>query len=197
MRHTHTTRLGLHQGLWRFALLVLAFVASSCGGDSEPGSTDPQPTSAEARMTADGVLEAYREAYNAADIDELMSLFDADSIVTNHPAALYQGVGSGNGTLSGLVEIREANELDRGNAAEVGAYEFTNVKITGDTITWDHTWLGANGAEWCGAGHSAVMSDGRFVTWTYADPATNVPCSPDCSPGDAFQEQAPAACNRS
>ncbi|NIR40236.1 MAG: hypothetical protein GWN07_30950, partial [Actinobacteria bacterium] len=76
-----------------------------------------------------------------------------------------------------------------------GAYEFLDVEVSGDTITWDHTWEGVNGAEWCGEGHNAVIVDSVFVTWNYAQDTH--PCSPDCTFADVFQEPLPDVCRRS
>ena len=179
-------------GRCRVLLVVLALGGAACGGDDD--SDTPAGAGADTSATHEEVIETYRTAYNAGDIDAVMALFTEDSVLIDHPTALFGGVGDGGNSLTGLVEIREANDVDRGTAAEIDAYEFLNVEDEGDTISWDHTWEGLNGAEWCGEGHSAVIAEGKFVSWNYA-PDTH-PCSPDCSFDDAVGDNPPEACRR-
>ena len=186
-------------------LLVGALAVAACGGDdggAESSGDDAADDAGEAddgtgetTMSPEEVVEAYRLAYNADEIDGVMALFSEESILVDHPTALFGGVGDGGNTLTGLDEIRQANAQDRTSAADGGAYEFLDVEVSGDTITWDHTWEGVNGAEWCGEGHNAVIVDRVFVTWNYAQDTH--PCSPDCTFADVFQEPLPDVCRRS
>ena len=52
------------------AVILMALVLGVCGGDDgDPAST----------------LEGYTAAYNAGDIDELMTFFSEESVMTGHP----------------------------------------------------------------------------------------------------------------
>ena len=141
------------------------------------------------------VIEVFRVAYNTGDMDSLEALFTEESVIIDHPSALFQGFGSDGKSLAGLQEIRAGNEWDRQNAAPAEAYEFVNVEVDGDTVTWDHAWEGANLAEWCGEGHSATVIDGKVITWSYS-PETH-PCAADCAFEDVFTEgDMPDRCRR-
>lgn len=173
-------------------LVIGSALVGACGGDdgSRVSAREDDDTAAAPLE----VIDTYRIAYNAGDIDEVMALFTEESTLIDHPTALFGGVGDGGNTLTGVDEIREANVVDRATAAQSSAYEFVNVRLADGAVLWDHRWVGLNGAEWCGHGHRAVISEGRFVTWSYADPQ---PCSPDCSFADAFDDNPPEACRRS
>jgi hypothetical protein len=190
-------------------LLALGLIAAACGRDDDSSSEPTEETTQETTQetteetteettdvaveettdVAVEVIEEYRIAYNADDMDGVMALFTEESVLTGHA-----GLDT---SWTGLDEIRESNVVDRASAAEADAYVFVNVEANGDTVTWNHTWLSATGVEWCGEGHSAVIGEGKFVTWTYA-PANQIhPCSPDCALADAFADgQAPDVCDR-
>jgi hypothetical protein len=77
------------------ALVVLSVAGgvAACGDDSETGSAESTGSPTE-------VLEAYRVAYNAADMDGVMALFTDESVLVDHPTALFGGVGDGGNTLT-------------------------------------------------------------------------------------------------
>ncbi len=132
------------------AAMSMALLTSACGGGSDPadgGGTDPAAT-----------VEGYIAAYNAHDVDEVMTFFSEDSVVTGHPAAA---------TSTGLDQIRALHQQDINSAADENAYTISNVQVSGDTVTWDHVWVHADGNEFCKFGHEAVVADGKFVTWTW------------------------------
>lgn len=171
----------------------MALVATACGGDSEPSSEGA--ASEPASDSPAEIIEALRVSYNTEDMDSLEALFTEESVIIDHPSTLFQGFGSDGKSLVGLQEIRDGNEFDRENAAPGEAYEFVNVEVDGDTVTWDHAWEGANLAEWCGEGHSATVVDGKVMTWNYS-PDTQ-PCAPECSFEDVFTDgEVPEKCHR-
>jgi hypothetical protein len=61
-----------------------------------------------------------------------------------------------------VVQVRDINE-----AAADNAYAFSNVEVTGNTATWDQRWRNRNGDRFCRQGQSAVVEDGRIVSWTW------------------------------
>ena len=141
--------------------IAFLMVARACGsGDdssSEPteiATTEPtetattEPTETAIDLTV-GVIEAYRVAYNADDMDAVVALFTEESVLTG-----YAGFDT---SWTGLDEIREATVEDRASSTDVDAYAFVDVEVTGDTVTWNHTWLSRNGVERCGEGHSEVI----------------------------------------
>lgn len=117
---------------------------------TEPGSaTDPQST-----------LEHYIAAYNAGDLNGIMALFTEASTVTGHP---YSTTGSE----TGLEEIRTFQNIDLAAAADANAYTISNIEVSGDTVTWDHAWVDRLGRQFCKSGMSAVVEDGKFVSFTW------------------------------
>jgi hypothetical protein len=155
------------------AAIVLVVVASlvvanrsdddSSATQATTAPTAPEPVE-EASPSPAGVLEDYRVAYNAGDIDGVMALFTEDSTITDHPLAATDIVG--------LELIRRVHLSDMAIAAESDAYEFSNVEVSDDTVTWDHIWTHEDGAQYCGEGDRAVISDGTILTWNFATPNT-------------------------
>ena len=132
--------------------LVLVLVAlGGCGGD------DADPA---------GVLNDYRAAYNAGDIDAVMDLFTDESVVTGHP---FQA------SSEGLSAIRSVQVSDIAAAATSDAYTISNVEVSGDTVTWDHVWTSSTGDQFCQEGQTAVIKDGKILTWDWPDGSFSCP----------------------
>lgn len=104
-------------------------------------------------------LDEFVAAYNAGDIEAVMTYFVPESEVTNHPTS---------GDVGGLDAIRTAMAEHRAQAAATDPYTFTNVLNLGFTLSWDHTWEDATGRQWCGTGNTASIAGGRIITLTYA-----------------------------
>lgn len=137
----------------RFAAgaLVAVILLAGCGDDDSVDSADSDPA---------GVIEDYRIAYNNGDIDAVMALFSEESVVTGHPFSSES---------TGLLAIRNLHLQDIAAAAEEDAYEISNTEVSGDTVTWDHVWTNSAGDEYCISGQSAVIEDGKIVSWTWPD----------------------------
>ncbi len=153
----HTRRMPTRLSIAAVWLLAAVVVLSGCGDDNRADTADPDPA---------GVIEDYRIAYNGGDIDAVMALFSEESVVAGHPFAPES---------AGLVAIRDLQLEDMGVAAPADAYEFSDVEVAGDTVTWNHVWTADDGTDWCGEGNSAVTADSQILTWTFA-PARQ-PCA--------------------
>lgn len=124
-------------------VMAVALTAVGCSTDSsEPAD----------------VINEYVEAYNSGDIETVMVLFTEDSTIAGHPM---------NSDASGLTAIRSLHVQDMGAAADADAYSISNVQVTGDTVTWNHVWVNSNGERFCKTGQSAVIEDGKIVSWTW------------------------------
>ena len=145
------------QGRRALALgVVVLILAGACGDDDgAPAADDPA-----------AVVEAYRVAYNAHDVDAVMALFTEDSVVTGSPYAAES---------SGLAEIRAPVAKGIGDAADDEALTISNVEVAGDTVSWDDVWIRNSGQDYCGNGHRAVITDGKIVTWTWPADITRCP----------------------
>jgi hypothetical protein len=116
--------------------------------------------------TPSQTISAYVTAYNGHDIDAVMAFFTEESVVTGHPFSAES---------AGLSAIRALQSRDIGAAANLGAYEISNVEVTGDTVTWDHVWTSGRGLLYCEQGQSAIIKDGTILTWTW--PAGEFSCT--------------------
>ena len=139
---------------WQTTFLVvfgsIALVLGACGG-----SDDAEPQA---------VIEAYIEAYNAADVDGIVELFAADAVIHDHPGGSY----------SGTAEIRALHEDEADGTV---AYTISNVTVEGNTVTWDHVWVGEEDGEvfeFCVEGHVAEVENGKIVSWQW--PVTDFQC---------------------
>ena len=129
---------------WFLATVVATLIIGACGGDE----VDPAM-----------VIEDYIGAYNGGDIDAVMAVFSEDSVVTGHPFVPEA---------AGLAAIRALQTQDIESAAVQDAYTISNVEVTGDTVTWDHIWTKRDGVQFCQQGNSAVVKDGKILSWKWS-----------------------------
>jgi hypothetical protein len=139
----------------RRSLLVVisvVLILGACGGDD----SDPAAT-----------VDSYIEAYNAADIDLIMTHFTEDSVIIDHPTTVFFSL-TADGSSNGLAEIRELHVKDlQGNG-----YTISNVETSEDTVTWDSVW-GDN--EGCVEGQTTVVKDDAMLTWTWGTQLDSCP----------------------
>ena len=110
---------------------------------------------------------AYIDAYNARDIDAVMELFTEDSVMIGHPFS---------GESIGLTAIRAVQAQDIDGVGTDDAYTISNVQVAGNSVTWDHVWRPGDGGESCQYGHSAIVEDGKILSWTW--PGGGFSCRP-------------------
>jgi hypothetical protein len=122
------------------------------------------------------VIEAYVDAYNSGDIDEILGSFSEDSVMIGSPWE---------SPVQGLDELRSLHIDELAAAADSDAYLIANVEVVGDTVTWDHRWSNKEGTDWCAAGQSAVVEEGVIVSWTWPQ-AGGRPCSAQSAVVEAF-----------
>lgn len=166
--HRRTVRRQVMLAVAGLAVVAGIVVGSSVLGQGRLDLAPAGPPATDVVTTPPGVdpamvIEAYVNAYNAGNIDAAMAWFSQDATVTGHPGGLADAVGA--------TAIRWLTITDRSWAAEANPYEISNVKTSGDTVTWDHTWTNKEGADYCAAGNRAVISDGLIVSWAYATDA--------------------------
>ena len=141
-------------------LVVAASLLGACGSDE----ADP-PAAA---------LEAYGAAFNAGDLDGVMALFSEESVVVDHWRAadspLLDGEAVGLFYIETLVgtDLVEAVPPDA-EAVPENALRISNVEVSGDTVTWDEVYTSGIGFRICSDRVTAVIEDGKIMTWTYPD----------------------------
>ena len=130
-----------------FAVVVaVTLTAMGCSSDSDDAAE---------------VVEQYVAAYNSGDIDAVMAVFTEDSVVYGHPLSPES---------AGLTEIRAVETVDLAAGASADAYSISNVEVDGDTVTWDHVWVSNEGDEYRQEGQTAVIKNGKILTWTWPAP---------------------------
>ena len=133
-------------------VLTAAVLVAACGDDDGSGDSDPA-----------AVVEGYVAAYNAQDIDRVMTFFADDAVI------LVGGERVGGAErIEGAAAIRAGTREEFTVHAPGGeAYSISNLVVTGDTVTWDHVFRGT--AHTCtGTGNEAVVRDGKIVEWSFA-----------------------------
>jgi len=131
---------------------------SETNAASTPASVTPAALTPD-EVAAIAVIEAYGDAYNSGDLDAVMDLFGEDSTIVGHPFGA---------TRDGLVSIRALHDADMNAAAVSDAYAFSNFRVEGNTVTWDHRWTNAADTEYCAVGNSAEVEDGVITSWTWS-----------------------------
>jgi hypothetical protein len=105
-------------------------------------------------------IASYTTAYNSGDIDAVMAVYTENSVVYGHP---------GTSEAAGLTAIRTMETADLSAAASTdNPYSISNVEVDGDTVTWDQVWVNYDDNDWCREGQSAVIKDGKILTWTWS-----------------------------
>jgi hypothetical protein len=137
-------------------VLAATVLVAACGGDDD-GSDSAKGSDAAA------VVEGYVAAYNAQDIDGVMTFFADDAVIL----ASAERVG-GAERIEGAAAIR-ASTLEGFSVHAPGgeAYSISNLVVTGNAVAWDHLFKGI--AHTCiGTGNEAIVEDSKIVVWTFA-----------------------------
>lgn len=141
-------------------LITLAVTIAGCSGAADvSGAAAASPSPTAPTVGPAEVVARYVDAYNADELDRMMTLFSEDARITDHPFS---------DEVNGTSAIRILHNQDRAAAAADSPYEISEVAVDGDTVTWNHVWTSSEGDEWCAEGHEAVVSDGRIVEWRFA-----------------------------
>jgi len=124
-------------------LIAGALVATACGGD-DGADNDPGL-----------VIVTYIDAYNNGDFDEVMTHFVVESTITGHPTD-FDPVAT---------DIYSIGTLHKEDLRFGQQYLISNVSAKGDTVTWSSIW----GEDGCVKGHTAVVKDGKILSWVWGE----------------------------
>ena len=125
------------------ALISVAVVISACAGDD--GVEDD----------LGAVVESYIQAYNDGDLEDVMSHFVVMSTITGHPTD-FDPVAT---------DIYSIERLHKEDLRFGQQYVISNLSVEGDTVTWNSVW----GDDGCVQGHSAVVEDGKMLSWVWGE----------------------------
>lgn len=144
------------------ALSAVVIVAAAGAGIWLAGGEEATPD-AGGQVT----IERYFEAFNSHDLEAMMGFFTDASQIVNHPHD--KPVQREGDELRGVAAIRQTLEREMEFfAATLDAYTISNVEVSGNTVTWDHVWISAEGDRFCAEGDSATVEDGKILFWSVA-----------------------------
>jgi len=101
------------------------------------------------------VVESYIEAYNDGDFDAVMTHFVVESTITGHPTDFDP-------VATDIYSIRTLHKEDLRSGQQ---YVISNLSVDGVTVTWNSRW----GDDGCVQGHSAVVEDGKMLSWVWGE----------------------------
>jgi hypothetical protein len=102
-------------------------------------------------------MDSYVEAYNAHDLFAVMELWADNAVMTGHPFEARA---------EGIAELTRVTREDISQAAPTNAYEFINVTVEGDTVSFDSRFHNFRGECFSGV-HEVVVEDGKIVRWDW------------------------------
>ena len=129
--------------------MSLALILGACGGDD----SDPA-----------AVLADYVEAFNTGDADAVMVFYAEDAVIEGHPeTARASGLATGK---SEILPIEQRMQVHQGST---GRLEFTNMVVSGNTVTFDDIFHNEEGDCFSGVGHQITVEDDKITLYVFGD----------------------------
>jgi ketosteroid isomerase-like protein len=120
----------------------------------------------EVSPAAAGVLADYEDARNSGDVDAVMAFYAEDAVVVGHPL-------DSDGLAMGLIEIHRLENRVPRIQGSTGGIEYTEMVVSGNTVTFNTTFHNSEGDCFGEAGHRVTVENGRITRWVggSADPS--------------------------
>jgi len=134
-----------------FVVIGFALLLAACSGnDADPAA----------------VLADYEDARNSGDVDAVMAFYAEDAVVKDHPR-------DGDAIANGVDEIRALEAQVPGIQGSAGGIEFTDLVVSGNTVTFNHKFFNASGGCFGGLGGEVTVKDGKITLydWGPQDPS--------------------------
>ena len=129
--------------------MSLALILGACGGDD----SDP------AAVHAD-----YVEAFNTGDADAVMVFYAEDAVIEGHlETARASGLATGK---SEILPIEQRMQINQGST---GRLEFTNMVVSGNTVTFDDIFINGDGDCFSSTGDKVTVEDDKITLYVYGD----------------------------
>ena len=128
-------------------VISLALILGACGGDD----SDPA-----------AVLTDYLEVWNAEDAEAVMVFYAEDAVLEGHP----EDTGD---VSTGKSEIFPIEDRMDGYQGSTGVFEFPNVEVSGDTVTFDSIFHNAQGECFSSSGHEVTVADDKITLWVWGE----------------------------
>jgi len=101
------------------------------------------------------VLADYKDARNSGDVDAVIGFYAEDAVVKNHPR-------DGDAIADGVDEIRVLEGQVPGIQGSTGGIEFTDMVVSGNTVTFNHKFFNTSGEPLCECA-VVVCAGGRAI----------------------------------
>ncbi len=127
--------------------ISLALILGACGGDD----SDPA-----------AVLTDYVEAFNTGDADAVMVFYAEDAVIENHPTVDGE-LATGK---SEILAIEQRMQIHQGST---GRLEFTNMEVSGNTVTFDDIFHNGDGDCFSSTGDKVTVEDDKITLYVFGD----------------------------
>ena len=136
-------------------ITLLGLILGACGGDD----SDPADPAA--------VLADYLEVWNAEDAEAVMVFYAEDAVLEGHP----EDTGD---VSTGKSEIFPIEERMQGWQGSTGFFEFLNMEVSGDTVTFDSIFHNAQGQCFNSSGLEVTVADDKITLWVWGGPSAGL-----------------------
>jgi ketosteroid isomerase-like protein len=127
--------------------ISLALILGACGGDD----SDPA-----------AVLADYLEVWNAEDGEAVMVFYAEDAVIEGHPED-SDGLATGK---SEILPIEQRMQIHQGST---GRLEFTNMVVSGDTVTFDDIFHNGDGDCFSSTGDKVTVEDDKITLYVFGE----------------------------
>jgi ketosteroid isomerase-like protein len=127
--------------------ISLALILGACGGDD----SDPA-----------AVLADYLEVWNAEDAEAVMVFYAEDAVIEGHPED-SDGLATGK---SEILPIEQRMQIHQGST---GRLEFTNMVVSGDTVTFDDIFHNGDGDCFSSTGDKVTVEDDKITLYVFGE----------------------------
>ncbi len=125
----------------------IALILGACGGDD----SDPA-----------AVLADYLEVWNAEDGEAVMVFYAEDAVIEGHPEDT-DGLATGKSEIL-LLELRMQT-----NQGSTGRLEFTNMVVSGNTVTFDDIFHNGDGDCFSSTGDEVTVEGDKITLYVFGD----------------------------
>ena len=143
--HLDAIREGFTMRRSLLAVLSAALILAACGSD------DADPAA---------VIADYQEARNSGDVDAVMAFYAEDAVVESHPLDADE-------VATGVPEIRILEARVPGIQGSTGGIEFTDLVVSGNTVTFKETFFNEEGDCFSGAGNEVTVEDDKITLYIW------------------------------
>jgi ketosteroid isomerase-like protein len=127
--------------------ISLALILGACGGDD----SDPA-----------AVLADYLEVWNAEDGEAVMVFYAEDAVIEGHPEDT-------DGLATGKSEILAIEQRMQIHQESTGRLEFTNMEVSGNTVTFDDIFHNGDGDCFSSTGDKVTVEDDKITLYVFGE----------------------------